>query len=197
MLTSTTEYVNIYRGRCCIQLHFHFYNYRWHLDYFQFGRDGTETFVKRRNRYISIIITIIILYNFPSSYCMSDNRLKYYCLKFENEVLARKQEPKCRIWNNEELQHIIDQLCDPSGTYPRAHRSLKQFQVLTALGVNELRYLGPYNNDESLKIVAFNNLFDILYWAWEQIGFSGWKPFHKKIRGHGYYISIVLLRLFL
>ena len=124
---------------------------------------------------------------------MSDNRLTYHSLKFENEVLAKKQEPKCRIWNNEEITHIIEQLCDPSGTYLRANRSLQHFRVLKALEVKELCYLDPYNNGESLKVIAFEDLFDELYWAWEQIGFAGWKPLHQKIREQGYYICILVV----
>ena len=128
---------------------------------------------------------------------MSDIRLNYHRLKFANEIFTKKQEPKCRIWNNEEIQHIIEQLCDPSGIYLRANRSLKQFRVLEALGVKELRYLDPYSNGESLKVVAFENLFDDIYWSWEQTGFAGWKPLHQKIREQGSYISLLVVKLFL
>ena len=60
-----------------------------------------------------------------------------------------------------------------------------------------MRYLDPYNNGESLKVIAFEDLFDELYWAWVQTGFAGWKPLHQKIREQGYYICILVVRLFL
>ena len=93
---------------------------------------------------------------------MSDIRLNYHRRKFEDEVLAKKQESKCRIWNNKEIEGIIEQLCDPSGTYPRADRSLQHFRVLKVLEVKELRYiLDPYNKDKSFQVVSF----DKLYWS--------------------------------
>ena len=128
---------------------------------------------------------------------MSDIRLNYHRRKFEDEVLAKKQEPKCRIWNNKEIEGIIEQLCDQSGTYPRADRSLQHFRVLKALEVKELRYIDPYNKDKSFQVVSFEDLFDKLYWSWEQTGFAGWKPIHHNLREQGIYISVGLVRLFL
>ena len=127
---------------------------------------------------------------------MSDNRLNYHRRKFEDEVLAKRQEPKCCIWDNQGVQDITEQLCDPKGTFLRANRSLKHFEVLETLEVKELRYLDPYNN-KYLKVVAFEDLLDQLYWAWEQTGFAGWKPLHHKIREQGIYISVLVVKLFL
>ena len=45
----------------------------------------------------------------PSITLMSDNRLSYHRRKFEDEILVTKQEPKCRIWDQEEIDHIIEQ----------------------------------------------------------------------------------------
>ena len=128
---------------------------------------------------------------------MSDIRLNYHRRKFEDEVLAKKQEPKCRIRNNKEIEGIIEQLCDPSWTYPRADRSLQHFRVLKVLEVKELRYIDPYNKDKSFQVVSFEDLFDKLHWSWEQTGFAGWKPIHHNLREQGIYISVGLVRLFL
>ena len=126
---------------------------------------------------------------------MSDNRLTYYRQKFE-EILVKKQEPKCRIWNCEEVEDLTNQLCDSKRTFPRTNRSLKHFHVLEASQVKELRYIDPYNKT-SLKVIAVEDLFEQLYWAWEQTGFAGWKPLHHKIREQRIYISVLVERLFL
>ena len=127
---------------------------------------------------------------------MSDSRLSYHRRKFEDEILVKKQEPKCRIWNKEDMNHIIEQLCEQNGTFLRASRSLKQFRVLESIGVKELRYIDPYSHT-SLRVIGYEELFNQLYWAWEQTGFAGWKPLHHKIREQGLYISIEIVRLFL
>ena len=92
-------------------------------------------------------------YIYVQSICMSDNRLTYHRQKFEEEILVKKQEPKCRIWNCEEVEDITIQLCDLKGTFPRTNRSLKHFHVIEASQVKELRYIDPYNTT-SLKVIA-------------------------------------------
>ena len=124
-----------------------------------------------------------------------DNKLNYHRRKFDEDVLTKKQEPKCRIWSKEEIQTIIGQLSNSNG----AKRSMKQFRVLKAFESMELRYLDPYNMDQSsnsLKVVASEDLFDQIYWSWEQTGFAGWKSLHHKIREQGYYISMEIVRFF-
>ena len=64
--------------------------------------------------------------------CMSDNRLTYHCQKFGEEILIKKQEPKCHIWNNEDVENITNQLSDLKGNFPKANRSLKHLHVLEA-----------------------------------------------------------------
>ena len=108
-----------------------------------------------------------------------DNKLNYHRRKFDEDVSTKKQEPKCRIWSKEEIQTIIGQLSNSND----AKRSMKQFRVLKAFESMELRYLDPYNMDQSchsLKVVASEDLFDQIYWSWEQTGFAGWKPFYTK-----------------
>ena len=95
---------------------------------------------------------------------MSDDRLNYHRRKFEDEVLAKKQEPKCRLWDNQGVQDIIEQLCDPKGTFLKANRSLKHFEVFRDLRSKGITLLRPISN-KSLKVVAFEDLFDQLYWA--------------------------------
>lgn len=130
---------------------------------------------------------------------MLANKLNYHRRKFEDDVLEKKHEPKCRIWSNEEIQNIIEQI-DPRGNLPTNNRSFQNFRVLKALEVKELRYLDPYNKDptcQSLKVIALEDLFDSIYWSWEQTGCAGWKPLHHKIREQGCYISIEVVKLFL
>ena len=127
---------------------------------------------------------------------MSDTRLSYHRCKFENEILVKKQEPKCRIWDKEDINRVVEQLCDQNGTFLRVNRSLKQFRVLESIGIKELRYIEPYSH-ASLQVVELEDLFNQLYWAWEQTGFAGWKPLHHKLREQGLYISMQLVRLFL
>ena len=49
------------------------------------------------------------------SMCISDNRLTYCRQKFEEEILIEKQEPKCRIWNGEDVEIRTNQLSDLRG----------------------------------------------------------------------------------
>ena len=44
---------------------------------------------------------------------MSNDRLNYHHRKFEDEVLAKKTGAKVRILDNQGVQDIIEQLCDP------------------------------------------------------------------------------------
>ena len=123
MLTSTAVDVDIHP-------HFQFVNYSMASGLLSFWNNRVNIHIYIYTIYHNIIPIISHLF-----IRMSDNRLSYHSLKFEDEVLAKKQEPKCRIWNNEEVTHIIEQLCDPSGTYLRANRSLQHFRVLRALEV--------------------------------------------------------------
>ena len=91
-----------------------------------------------------------------------DNKLNYHRRKFDEDVLTKKQEPTCRIWSKEEIQTTIGQLSNSNG----AKRSMKRFRVLKAFESMELRYLDPYNMDQTcnpLKVVASEDLFDQIY----------------------------------
>ena len=97
---------------------------------------------------------------------------------------SSKNRSQSRIWDKEDMNHIIEQLCEQNGTFLRASRSLKQFRVLESIGVKELRYIDPFSHT-SLRVIGYEELFNQLYWAWEQTGFAGWKPLHHKIREQG------------
>ena len=68
------------------------------------------------------------------------------------------------------------------------------------MNIPELHYIAPYDktcDNQSLRIVHLEELFDKIFWCWEQVGLGGWKPLHTKIKDQGYYINVDLVQLFL
>ena len=97
-------------------------------------------------------------------------------------------------WNAKQNWHI------GLWTQNEKRRTTTQNFLIEVSYVKELRYIDPYckvSVNRSLIVVPFENLFDRIYWCWEQTGHGGWKSLHTKIREHGYFINIELVRIFL
>ena len=131
---------------------------------------------------------------------MATPQLIYHKKKFEEMIMEKKKNLKCRIWTKQEAQDIIDRLRNTNHKTKKDLRTLQSFRIIEVMNIPELHYIDPYNktcDNRSLRIVHLEELFKKISWCWEQVGFGGWKPLHTKIKEQGYYINVDLVQLFL
>ena len=87
---------------------------------------------------------------------MTDHRLIYHKIKFEEIVLRKKDNLQCRIWTKQAESLFIDKLSDPNPKTLEDMLAIQNFELIEVMGIKELCYIDPYNKSSTnrpLRIV--------------------------------------------
>ena len=67
---------------------------------------------------------------------MTDHRLIYHKIKFEEIVLRKKDNLQCRIWTKQAESLFIDKLSDPNPKTLKDMLAIQNFELIEVMGIN-------------------------------------------------------------